>query len=1500
MWTSDKDGIVLDLLAVEMRARTGRDPSELYDELTRELGAPVYERIDAPAASTERAALLALRREDVHITELAGDPIESVITNAPGNGEPIGGVKIVVRSRLVRRATVRHGGRLQALRRELPRSGAPPAHSGRSQSVSRKGDDTMTSEIQFPFVTNEAPDVVERATLSSYPRTRLHLLGHGELTTAVTILGEGFTKWRDVDVYRFREEAYLEAGGIYFYLRDRNSNRVWSAGFRPTGAEPDSYEVTFAIHHIEITRRDGDIETTTEIAVSPERPAEVRRLTLTNHGTEARDIEVTTATEVVIAPRAADLAHRAFASMFLEAEALPERNAMLVHRRPRSPSEMEMWVVQVLSPEDDGWTGAIEHEASRARFVGRGRTMASPAGLEGPLSGTTGAVLDPLIALRRTVHLEPGARARITLSTAVATSRASAIELAARFAKMDVVHRTFSHARVSARAELDQLGIRPAQYHTFQRMLSAIVFPHRDLRCAFDQSAIKDGGRQALWAQGLSDLPVVVVCIDDVDAFGLFGELLVAHELWRRKGLAVELVALDEGTSGEARADATLASLIRSSPDAYRLEQRGGILLRRAQDMTDEELALLMADARVVLRTSGGSLARQLRLLEREAYPRPLRRTRKTSQDAPNVLARPPLQFDNGYGGMTKDGRYVMTVHASNLPPMPWCNVMSNPDFGALVSESGASMTWSTNSQQHRLTPWSNDPIGDPSGETLYVRDDEDGSAWSATPLPAGGDATYLVEYGQGWSSFAHTRQGLAHRLTVFVDTADAVKTWRLTIENLGSRTRRLSLTMFADWVLGSTRDQSRVSVVTEWDVSANALVAFNPLSLFPARRAFMTAAGAKIAGYSGDREEIFGDGGSRAHPAFLDRTALSNRVGSGRDPCGALQLEVSIQPGEKIDVAFLIGEGANANDARALVEKHRDVAACDRSLAEVSAAWDRLLGAVVVSTPDPALDALANRWLLYQVTSCRLWGRTAFYQSSGAYGFRDQIQDVLALVHARPDLTREHLLLAAAHQFVEGDVQHWWFGREGIRTRFADDLLWLPFAVAEYVGVTGDYGILDEPVPFLKERALVEEDEDLFSSPPSTEDTATLYEHCTRALDRAATRGMHGLPKMGSGDWNDGMNRIGRGGKGESVWLAWFLATTARAFAAVAMHRGNHERVRWCNELQGELARAVESAWDGAWYRRAWFDDGTPVGSRANVECRIDAIAQSWSVIAGIGDPAKAREAVASSERELVRPERWTHAPAHAAVRRAEPGPWIHPRVPRGCPRERRSVHARRAVDRAGSRAPRRRRSRDAAALDAEPAQPRAHTGGRRAIPSRALRRRGGRIRRARARRTRRLDVVLRRRVGDVPRSPPRHPRREARRRAPPDRSVRRAQLEEVRGDVPRRRRCRARRRRQPARRPARRRVARDRRPARARWSRSAHRPARRSRGPRRDGLEPAARETRPCAGPGRRTGHRRIRSQRNPCGSSRSSGRPAPGRPRSGRASPSRGRSPRPGRSG
>ncbi len=1129
--------------------------------------------------------------------------------------------------------------------------------------------------LSTPASTETDLDVVEHAGLSARAIPRLHLLGHGELSTAMTVLGEGFTTWKNLDLCRFREDASLEAGGIYIYVRDLTSSTMWSTGWQPTKVTPEFYDVAFAIDRIETRRRDGDVETTTEMTVSPERPAEVRRVTLTNHGSVARDLDLTTYTEAVLAPRGADVAHRAFGSMFVETEALPEQNAVLARRRPKSPAEAETWLVQVLLPEGEAWKPGFEHDTARARFVGRGRTTADPAGLHGPLSGTTGVVLDPALALRRAVRLEAGGRARLTLTTAVAESREEALELVARYSMPDSIQRAFELAWADARVELKHVGITAAQSHRFQHLLSAVVFPQRALRAQPDRQVLHGRGRAGLWVHGLtSDLPIVLVRVDDPEFSDLVREVLLAQEFWRLNGVTVDVVVLNEEPSGYMQPQhEALLSLVRSSPAATHLDQPGGVFIRRARDMTEEEAALLSADARVMLAASRGSLARQLGKLTGDApvLPRAWTGLRKTAnaERAP-APACPALAFDNGTGGFTEDGReYVMTLNAESRTPMPWCNVLANAQFGALVSESGASFSWCGNSQRHRLTPWSNDVVCDPSGETFWLRDDDDGSVWTPTPEPAGVGADYVVRHAAGYSSFEHRRGDLAQTLSVCVSPTDAVKTWRLTVRNDGPRTRRLSLLGVVEWVLGATRERSRVSVITEWDAAESTLLANNPLSLHPERRAFFTAT-LPIASRSADRDEVFGAGGSRSRPAALGRVALSGRVGSGLDPCGALQIALSIEPGQTSECAFVLGEAASADEARTLARKHRDPSASARTLDEARSLWRDVLGAVVVRTPDPALDILVNHWLVHQVLSCRVWGRSAFYQSGGAYGFRDQIQDVLALLHTRPDVAREHLVRAAARQFVEGDVQHWWHQGtgEGVRTRCSDDMLWLPYAVAHYVRTTGDATVLDERISFLRERALKPGEDDIFDAPAVAPESASLYEHCTRALDVGATSGRHGLPKIGTGDWNDGMNRVGHGGEGESVWLAWFLARTATDFCTLAKSRDDAARVAWCESLVSRLASAVEThAWDGAWYRRAFFDDGSPLGSSINPECSIDAIAQSWAVIAGIGDPERARTAVRSAEDRLV-------VPAAALMRllwppfdKAEPDPGYIRAYPNG-----------------------------------------------------------------------------------------------------------------------------------------------------------------------------------------------------------------------------------------
>ena len=1088
-------------------------------------------------------------------------------------------------------------------------------------------------------------DLTEHVGLGAEGGPRLHLLGHGELSTLVSSTGGGVTTWKGIDVNRFREDPVLEAGGIYVYIRNLSSQRTWSAGYQPTCAKPDSYDASFAIDRVELHRRDGFIETTTEILPSPEHPAEVRRITLTNHGDRPIDIDLTSYTEVVLAARGADLAHRVFGSLFIETEVLPERGALLARRRPRSPGEEEVWLVQLLTGDDDD-RDELEFDTSRESFVGRGRDLRDPAAVRfgTKLARNIGRVLDPALSLRRRIRLLPGKSVRRSLVTGLANSRERALELVEQYSAPHGVSRTFELAWADARVELKHLGITAVEVHRFQRLLSAVVYPRVGLRSR--TSLPRAQGRAALWSQGISgDLPIVVLRMDQPDFGDLCRELLLAHEFWRLNGINVDLVLLDEEPGGYVQPlwEAALG-LIRSTHAEGQVDQRGGVHLRRGDTLNEDQRGHLLAVARAVLVASRGSLSRQLRL---STEPKPLvdstRSLRALQPVATPVRpARPQLSFDNGIGGFDESGgEYVIVLAPGSVTPAPWSNVLSNEEFGCVVTEAGSSFTWFANSQRHRLTPWSNDPVVDPSGELLYLRDEEDGSIWSPTPRPLGASEHFVVRHGQGYSSFEHTHGQLEHRLSIFVSPSECVKVYRLQLRNLGSKTRRLSVFALVEWVLGANREHHRLSVITSWDREAEALFATNPLSTFHERHAFLSST-RPVRAFTADREEFFGLAGSRQRPKALEHGTLSGRHGAGLDPCAALQVAIELRAGESLEVSFVLGDAEDRQSARSLASKYRNDAAVVRTFDEAVNHWDQLLSAVKIKTPDPALDLMMNRWLVYQVTSCRLWGRSAFYQSSGAYGFRDQLQDVMALLHTRPELARAHILRSAARQFSEGDVQHWWHpeGGEGVRTHCSDDFLWLPLVVSEYVRVTGDRQVLDEIIPFLSERPLSPSEDDLFSSPRST-DGATLYEHCTRALDRGKTAGAHGLPKIGSCDWNDGMNRVGALGEGESVWLAWFYAKTLAEFSDIAREQRDLERVAICQREIERMARAVdEHAWDGSWYRRAYFDDGTPLGTSSGDECRIDAIAQSWAVISGIGDASRASLAVAKSEELLLREE--------------------------------------------------------------------------------------------------------------------------------------------------------------------------------------------------------------------------------------------------------------------
>ncbi|MCP4202191.1 MAG: hypothetical protein GY769_09675 [bacterium] len=1079
---------------------------------------------------------------------------------------------------------------------------------------------------------------------------RSHLLSNGRYLVMVTAAGSGFSRWRELAVTRWREDTTRDCWGTFIYLRDANSGEVWSAGFQPSGTEVDQYEVVYAEDRAKIIQSDPSLSIRLEILVSAEDDAELRQLTVTNLGSRDRVIDFTSYAEVVLAPQAADEAHPAFSNLFVQTEFVAGLEALLATRRPRSDGETQPWLAHVAAIDGEQ-VGGCQYEGDRARFLGRGRGVGTAISVtEGePLTNSAGATLDPIVSLRYRLAIPAGETVRVVFTTLVAGSREQALEIAEKHRQPETFERESSLAWMYAQVQLHHLGITQDEAHLFQRLANRLLFNDRTLRTTTKELAANRRGASGLWAHGISgDLPIAVVRVERDEERDVARHLLRAHEYWRLKGIAADLVILNaRGASYVQDLQEAFETEVRASRSALGAERNGelgNVFVLREDLLSREDLLLLRSAARVLVLANRGTLSEQVIRLDR-SRPGPVRsrlRASRVSQVEPLAVPRLDLEFFNGLGGFSRDGReYVTLLGHGQWTPAPWINVVSNPKFGFHVSESGSGYTWSVNSRENKLTPWSNDAVSDTPGEAFYVRDLDNGLIWGPTCLPIREErSSYAVWHGQGYSRFEHASHGIALDLAQLVPPDDSIKISRLTVVNRSTRARRLSVTAYAEWVLGVTRSSSVPYVVSEIDPATGAAFAHNAWNGEFAGRVAFADLGGRQTSWTCSRLEFLGRNAGLDHPASLERgEELSGKTGGTLDPCVALQTELELEPGQRTDVLFLLGQGESREEARALVERYRGVD-CDALLQQVQERWDTVLGTVQVRTPNRSMDLLLNRWLLYQTLSCRLWSRTALYQSGGAYGFRDQLQDVMALLVARPDIARAHILRAAARQFREGDVQHWWHpptGR-GVRTRISDDLLWLAYAVARYLAVTEDASVLDEMVPWLQGPLLTEDEHESYFEPTVAEDQSTLFEHCARALDRSLPVGSHGLPLIGSGDWNDGMNRVGREGRGESVWLGWFLYSNLCEFARIAEGRSELERAaRWRQSAEALLASMEGNAWDGKWYLRAFFDDGTPLGSAASDECQIDSIAQSWAVLSGACDPERARLAMESVEKRLI-----------------------------------------------------------------------------------------------------------------------------------------------------------------------------------------------------------------------------------------------------------------------
>lgn len=1099
------------------------------------------------------------------------------------------------------------------------------------------------------------PPAVRRITGPQNGAPLTHILSNGRYSVMLTSTAAGYSQWHDQALTRWREDATRDHWGAFIYLRDTDSNQLWRAGApatAQTGGAAQNDAVIFGEDYAEFTHHDATMSTTLDVLVSGEDDGEVRRVSLLNSGKRPREIEITSYAEIVLASATADNAHPAFSKLFVVTEHLPEYDALTATRRPREHDESSLWAAHFAVVEATT-SAAPQFDTNRATFIDRARTPATSASIATgrPLAGSTGTVLDPIFALRQRVIVAPGKCVRVAFWTVVAPNRAELLHMIDKHHDRSAYARARTLAWTQAQVQLRHLDIDAEEAADFQRLGAAILYADRRFRAPSELIARGAGPKSGLWPLSISgDLPIVLLRVDDIDDIGQVQQFLRAHEYWRMKRLAVDLVIINERASSYIQdLQGAIDMAVRSSqsrPNFGETLAQGSIYALRADLISGEARALLQSVARIALIARRGNIAAQLATIKspapRTITPAPAR-ARPTVLPTPreNDALRATLSFFNGTGGFDKNGtEYVTILEDGKTTPAPWINVIANPGFGFHVSAQGQGYTWSGNSRENMLTPWSNDPVCDTAGEAIYLRDEESGHLWCPTAGPIQDNGTYIARHGHGYSQFEHQTHGIESVVRQYVPAADPVKITRISLRNLDAAPRRIQVTVYAEWVMGSSREANGPFLITSIDPATSAMLVSAPWNMAFAGRVGFCDLGGQQTTWTGDRAEFLGYNGRPAAPAGLGQSQLSGTVGAGFDPCAAMTASVMLAPFGTAEVIWLLGEAESPEAARAVIVRQR-AADQDAVLGEVTDQWKSVLGAVQVKTPDAAMDVMLNGWLLYQTLACRVWARSAFYQASGAYGFRDQLQDGMALTFALPAATREHIVRAAGRQFVEGDVQHWWLPHsgQGVRTRISDDRVWLAYATATYVATSGDAAILEEDLPFLDGRELAPDEHDAFYQPMVSELSASLFEHCARGLDQCvALTGQLGMPLMGTGDWNDGMNRVGAGGQGESVWLGWLFIRTVALFAPLADKRDPARAQRWRAHAQS-VTEAIEThAWDGQWYRRATFDDGSWLGSADSEACRIDSIAQSWAVLSGAAAPDRAALAMTSLEHHLIR----------------------------------------------------------------------------------------------------------------------------------------------------------------------------------------------------------------------------------------------------------------------
>jgi cyclic beta-1,2-glucan synthetase len=1105
----------------------------------------------------------------------------------------------------------------------------------------------ITKSHQEKVTPYKEPRINERSTLRIFndPQEGLpkaHILTNGNYSVMITDRGTGTSKDKMIAVNRWREDSTLDPYGMFFYLKNIETGDLWSSTYAPLNVMPKSYKASFTSDRAVFQRQDGLIDTKTEVVVTTGDSVEIRRITVKNNSEKPVTLELTSYFEVVLAAQITDSAHPAFSNLFIETDYHSDKHCLIAMRRPRSEKEKKMWLANSVVIKDKT-IGNIQIETDRSQMIGRGKDLKSPLVFTDnkPLSNTTGPVLDPIMSHRLRIEVAPGKSSEISFVCAISENEELLMSQVDKYATPELIEEAFKLAKIRSQIETRYLNLDYTELELYQDMITDLIYGSKT-RSAHSAMLLQNTrGQSALWKYGISgDVAQVLVVLNKSNLTQILNEVLKAHDYWRLMDMKVDLIILsDENYSYANPLFQIIQDIVQSSQTSENPSQVRDVFILDKNKVQAEDIPLLYASSRVILVGDGRTMKEQV--MPEEAIIIPQEKpvyTMPVHYDQTTIKL-PKLILYNGLGGFKPEGNeYVIQLEKGQNTPAPWINVIANPNFGFLVSESGSSTTWSDNSHESKITPWSNDAVSDTPGEILYLHDDETDETWTTTALPIREDEPYLIRHGFGYSVFEHTSHGIKQRSTLYVPTSDTLKLNIVNLKNISEQKRSLSLTLVIKPVLGPSEQISHLMMKSRV-IDQEILILENAQnSAFEGKKVFMDVS-VKPRSWTTDRQGFFGSGGL-IRPDALSNSNLSGKTGTGFDQCGALRIKVTLDPNESTEIIFMLGSAQSDEEVRVLCETYRQEYKANDAFREVRAFWKDKLNQVQVTTPSISMDLLLNGWLQYQTISCRLWARSGFYQSGGATGFRDQLQDSLAIAHIWPELTRKQILLHAAHQYLEGDVQHWWHdpAQVGVRTRISDDLLWLPYVSCEYNRISGDSSIWDEQRPFLYEPLLSETEDDRYSHPSITVETATLYDHCVLAIDKATRLGIHGLPLMGSGDWNDGMNTVGNKGKGESIWLAWFLITILDQFIPICIQRGETDKAQHYQSVRTKLSESVEKdGWDGQWYRRAYFDNGQVLGSSQNTEGKIDSIAQSWAVLSQAADTARAQQALKSLEDYLI-----------------------------------------------------------------------------------------------------------------------------------------------------------------------------------------------------------------------------------------------------------------------